>query len=103
MISLTVLYPKTAESHFDMDYYLHTHTPLVRERLTPVGLTGVNLQAGMAGAAPDSPPVYAMICQLQFTTVDEMETALATHGPELIGDIPNFTNVEPLMQVSQAV
>lgn len=93
MISLTVLYPKTADSQFDMDYYLDTHTPLVRERLTPIGLTGIDLQAGMAGAAPASPPVYAMICQLQFTTIDELQTALATHGPELTGDIPNFTNV----------
>lgn len=103
MISLTVLYPKTADSHFDMDYYLNIHTPLVRERLTPVGLTGVDLQAGMAGAAPDSPAVYAMICQLQFTTVEELQAALAVHGPELTGDIPNFTNVQPMMQVSQAV
>ncbi len=105
MISLTVLYPQTADSHFDMAYYVDTHTPLVRERLTPAGLTGITLAAGVAGAspAPDSPPVFAMICQLHFATPDELQAALAAHAPELMGDIPNFTNVEPIMQISRAV
>jgi uncharacterized protein (TIGR02118 family) len=102
MISLTVLYPKNEDSHFDMDYYLNTHTPLVKERLTPAGLTGVDLRAGIAGGAPDSPAAYAMICNLSFNTVEELQSALATHAPELVGDIPNFTNVQPTMQISQS-
>ncbi len=103
MISLTVLYPKTADSHFDMDYYLNTHTPLVKERLTSIGLIGVDLRAGMAGAAPDSPPMYEMVANLNFGTIEELSNALATHGPELTGDIPNFTNVQAIMQISQSV
>lgn len=103
MISLTVLYPKTADSHFDMDYYLHTHTPLVRQRLTPIGLIGIDLEAGLAGGAPDSPPAYALISRLNFTSLDQLQNVLSAHGPELLGDIPNFTNVQPLMQISQSV
>lgn len=103
MISLTALYPKTADSRFDMDYYLNTHTPLVRDRLTPAGLIGIDLEAGLAGAAPDSPPAYAMIGRLNFARLDELQAALAAHGPELMGDIPNFTDVQPLMQISQVV
>jgi uncharacterized protein (TIGR02118 family) len=102
MISLTVLYPKTADSHFDLDYYLNTHTPLVKERLTAGGLTSVDLRQGLAGGAPDSPATYAMICNLNFSTIEELQNALATHGPELTGDIPNFTNVQPTMQISQS-
>lgn len=101
MICLTVLYPKTADSRFDMDYYLNTHTPLVRERLTPLGLTGIDLEAGVAGAAPDSPPAYTMIARLNFSSPDELQNALVIHGPELIGDIVNFTDAQPLMQISQ--
>ena len=103
MISLTVLYPKTADSHFDLDYYLNTHTPLVKERLASAGLTGVDLRQGLAGGgAPDSPAMYAMICNLNFGTVEELQNALATHGPELTADVPNFTNVQPIMQISQS-
>jgi uncharacterized protein (TIGR02118 family) len=103
MISLTVLYPKTPNSHFDMDYYLTVHTPLVKERLTSIGLISVTLRTGLAGAAPDSPPRYVMIANLNFGSIEELQNALATHGAELTGDIRNFTNVQPVMQISQVV
>jgi uncharacterized protein (TIGR02118 family) len=103
MITLTALYPKTADSRFDLDYYLNTHTPLVRERLTPMGLTGIDLEEGLAGGAPDSSPAYALIGHLRFGTIEELQAALITHGPELMGDIPNFTDVQPVMQISQSV
>ncbi|MBC8153450.1 MAG: EthD family reductase [Bacteroidetes bacterium] len=99
MIRLTVLYPQTADSHFDMAYYLDTHIPLVKERLTPMGLIGVDLQEGLFSGAPETPPPYAMITGLIFNTVEEM----GTHGPELLGDIPNFTNVAPQTQVCQVL
>lgn len=102
MISLTVLYPQTADSQFDLDYYLNTHTPLVKERLTASGLMGVDLRTGLAGGAPDSPPSYAMICNLNFGTIEELQNALTTHGPELTADVPNFTNVQPTIQISQS-
>lgn len=101
MICLTVLYPKTTDSRFDLDYYLHTHTPFVRDRLTPYGLTGIDLETGLAGAVPDALPTYALIGRLNFNTIDELQTALATHGPELIADIAHFTDVQPVMQISQ--
>ncbi|MBO0933352.1 EthD family reductase [Fibrella aquatilis] len=103
MFSVTVLYPNTANSQFDMDYYLNKHTPLVHERLRPMGLTGVDLKEGIAGGAPGTPQAYTMITQLNFDSMEELQNALATHGPELIGDIPNFTNVQPQMQISQSV
>ena len=101
MISLTVLYPKTAESKFDMDYYLSKHVPLVRERLTPVGLIGFNYETGLAGGAPDTLPAYAVISRLSFASINDLQNGLGSHGAELLGDIPNFTDVQPLMQVSQ--
>lgn len=103
MILLTALYPKTADSRFDMDYYLNQHTPLVQERLTPMGLTGIDLEEGLAGGAPDSPAAYVLIGRLKFNTIEELQTALTVHGPELMGDIPNFTDVQPLMQISRIV
>ncbi|MBO0938154.1 EthD family reductase [Fibrella sp. HMF5335] len=103
MFSVTVLYPNTIDSRFDMDYYLNHHTPLVRDRLMPMGLTGVDLKEGIAGGTPGSPQAYTMITQLNFGSMDDLQNAMATHGPELIGDIANFTDVQPQMQISRAV
>lgn len=103
MIRLTVLYPKTETSQFDLAYYLDKHIPLVKERLTPFGLVGVDMQEGLTGGTPDSLPLYAMITGLIFNTPDELGTGMGTHGPELLGDIPNFTDVQPLTQVCRTL
>lgn len=101
MIRLTVLYPKTADSQFDLRYYLDKHIPLVRERLEPFGLTGIDMQEGLGAA--DAPPPYAMITGLAFNSTDELERGMGTHGAELLGDIPNFTNVQPVTQVCRVL
>lgn len=103
MIRLTVLYPKTADSHFDLAYYLDSHIPLVKERLTPFGLIGVDMQEGLAGGTPDALPPYAMITGLIFNTTEELDRGMGTHGPELLGDIPNFTNAQPATQVCRTL
>ena len=103
MIKLTVIYPNSENSHFDMDYYLQTHTPLVRERLSPLGLVAIELSAGLAGMAPGVAAPYAMIGNLCFNSMEELQNALATHGAELIADIANFTNIQAEMLITQAV
>lgn len=99
MVTLSVLYPKTPSSHFDHDYYLNTHTPLVKARFTP---EGIDLFQSIS--APDGGPApYELIALIHFSSVDHLQTALATHGPEVLGDIPRFTNVEPLVQINRPV
>jgi hypothetical protein len=38
MIRVTVLFPKTNDSHFDMDYYLSKHVPMTTSRLQSLGI-----------------------------------------------------------------
>jgi hypothetical protein len=45
MISVAVLYPNKAGSKFDLDYYVHRHLPLVRDRLKPMGDAVTDLHA----------------------------------------------------------
>ena len=55
MIKVTVVYPNSSGSHFDIRYYCNTHIPLVARLLGPA-LKGVAVEHGIAGAAPGSPP-----------------------------------------------
>jgi hypothetical protein len=50
-----------------------------------------------------TPPAYAMITQRNFNTVEDLQTAFAAHAPTLLADIPTFTDVQPIVQISQAV
>jgi hypothetical protein len=33
--------------------------------------------------------------------VEEFQKAMGAHGPEIIGDVPNYTDIEPQIQISQ--
>jgi uncharacterized protein (TIGR02118 family) len=101
MIRVAILYPKTESSTFDMAYYLNKHIPLVLARLSSMGLRRIEVDGGLGGAAPGQPAPFAAIGYMTFDTLEDLQGGLATHGAELMGDIPNFTNVQPLIQVSQ--
>ncbi len=88
---LSAICPRTADSTFDMDYYMSTHIPLVERLFQPFSV-GVN--EGVSGAEEGSPPPYAVMTDITFATLEDLQNAVATHGSEVIGDIPNFTNVE---------
>jgi uncharacterized protein (TIGR02118 family) len=100
MVVISVLYPRHSESRFDHNYYLETHTPLLKSRWSSMGLT--NVQLLRADSTLDgTQPTYEVITLLTFTSKEAMQAALATHGNEIIADIPNFTNVQPVIQINQ--
>ena len=67
MIRLLVLYPNKPDAKFDFDYYVGTHVPLFKQRMEPFGLLRVEIDKGVPGPAPDSPPpfVAAFLCVFQ--------------------------------------
>ena len=56
------------------------------------------LRPGGGGKAP-----YLAIAHIKFPSADAFEKALAKHGAEILGDIPNYTRIEPVMQVNEVV
>ena len=103
MIRVTALYPKTNESNFDWDYYLNKHTPMVKDRLMPLGLTRIEIDEGLGGLTPGEAPTYLVIAHLHFASVEELQNGLGIHGAEIMGDIANFTNVQPQIQINRKV
>ena len=95
-----MLYPNKDGAKFDMNYYLTKHIPLVRERCG-AAVKAVTVEQGLAGGAPGSPAAFAAIAHIGFVGLAELQSALGAHAAELMADIPNFTNVEPVLQVSE--
>ena len=100
MVVVTVLYPRTESSHFDFDYYTKTHMALVQARWGGMGMVSAELLRGTE-TLEGAQPAFALIAKLFFASKVEMQAALAAHGAEIIGDIPNYTNVQPLIQVNE--
>lgn len=99
MIRIAVLYPNAEGKTFDVDYYKNTHMKLVQEKLDPLGLVGCEVDAGIAGMG-DTPAPYATIGYLFFETLEAFQAGFAKVGAELVADIPNYTNIEPVIQIS---
>ena len=102
MVILTVVYPRSASSHFDHEYYVNSHIPLVHNRFDSMGLGSVRLVRGTASMDGSTPP-FELIVLLGFSSAQALSAALEAHGGEVVGDVPNFTNIEPLLQISEEV
>jgi len=100
MIKVTVLYPNTPDTRFDVEYYLQKHMPRSIELLSPA-LKSVSVEVGLAGGLPGEPAPFAAICAFTCESADEFMAAFMPHAAELQGDIPNYTNAEAIIQVSE--
>lgn len=100
MVKVTILYPNREGCRFDAGYYLDKHIPLAMDKLGPA-LKGVSVEMGINGGLPDSPPPYAVICNLQFDSAEAFYEAFLPHIDLLQGDIPNYTDIEPVFQISE--
>ena len=104
MVRISILYPNTKGSRFDMDYYLRTHMPRSIELLRAApGFKGVSVEQGLSGAAPDTPPAYVAMCHFLFESADAFVAAFMPNAAELQGDIPNYTDVTPTIQINEVL
>lgn len=102
MIKVSVLYPHGDGARFDMDYYCNKHVPMVG-RLLGDAVKGATIEKGLEGGAPGAPPPYVAMGNLYF---ESMPSYLASFGPyaaEIMADIPNYTNIQPVVQVSEVM
>ena len=102
MIVVSVMYPASAGAKFDMDYYREKHIPMVGARWNACGLREVKVLHG-AGAPGGGAPTYSVIALLTFDSAADVDQAVARHGAEIMGDIANFSNVQPIIQVNDVV
>ena len=98
MIKVGVFYPVTAK--FDWDYYLNKHMPMVG-KLLGSALKKAEVEKGLGGTGPGAPATYAAICTMQFDSVDAFQNAFGPHAREIMGDIANYTDAKPVVQVSE--
>ena len=103
MIKVTVLYPNEEGKKFDLDYYLNKHLPLVQGLLGPMGLQKGEAEKGVSGTDPNQPAPFVAVGHLFFETTDQVHAAFATHGREIMGDIKNYTDIQPTFQISDVL
>ena len=103
MATVTVIYPREPNPTFDFDYYVQHHLPLLMQRWGSSRLEAVEALRGVAGADGGEPPFLAQAL-LRFSSMQTFQEAISgEHTPEIMGDIRNFTNAQPIVQVNEAI
>lgn len=102
MIKVTAMYPHTEGARFDHAYYVDRHMPMVKERFGSA-CKYYTIDKGIAGMAPGSPPSYGIMCHFFFDSVGAFQSAFEPHAQEILGDIPNYTDIAPVIQISEVV
>ncbi len=99
MIRVSVLYPNLPGATFDMAYYTSKHLPMVKQKTGTC--RGFAAEQGLSGAAPGSKPTYIAIGHLLFDSVEAFQSGFGPVSREILADVPNYTNTQPVVQVSE--
>jgi uncharacterized protein (TIGR02118 family) len=102
MIKVSVIYPNKPGSRFDADYYLNVHMPMAA-KLLGHALKAVTAEIGVGGPEPGQPPAYAAIAGFTCESADVFMQAFMPVTARLQADIPNYTDIEPVIQISNLI
>jgi len=102
MIKVSVLYPNTPGARFDHEYYRNKHMPMVKSKMGE-SCKYYTVDKGIAGGMPGTPPTYVGMCHLFCDSVDDFQAGFGPHASEILADIKNYTDLTPVIQISEVV
>ncbi len=102
MFNISIIYPKKDDGHFDFDYYLNQHMPLSIKYLSGAkGFRGVSVERGIGVTDPQIESSFVAMCHYYFDTPEDFMTAFMPHAGELQGDLSNYSNIQPVIQINE--
>lgn len=102
VIKVSVMYPHKPGARFDHDYYRDRHMPLLQARMGKACLF-YTVDKGLAGGAPGQPPAYVAMCHVYAESVEAFQAGFGPHAKEILADIANYTDLQPVLQFSEVV
>ena len=103
MIKVGIFYPNGEGKTFNMDYYASKHMPLVKS-LFGENVKIISIDKGIANGVPNAPLPYIAIGYLYFDSMASLQTAMGSPASaKIMADIPNFTNTQPVIQISEVL
>lgn len=98
MRCMTILYPNQEDAEFDFAYYRDTHMKLIQSRYGD-SIKRMETRRPVSGTEQDSP--YLAVTNIWIRDMKAFSAAAEKHRAELMKDIPNFTNVQGVVQQAE--
>ena len=102
MIKVSIIYPNDEETTFDMKYYSEKHMPMVAS-LYGSSMKHMSIDKGIAGRTPDDKMPYLAVGYFYFEKLSDFREAFAPNAEKILSDIPNYTNIQPIVQISEVI
>jgi uncharacterized protein (TIGR02118 family) len=98
LINVTVLYPNKDDAKFDFDYYAVKHIPMVTRLLA----NDIEVSKGISSLT-GARPAFVCTARIRIHSTQEFSASMARHSATILGDIPNYTNIEPIIQIDEVL
>lgn len=102
MIKVSVMYTYREGARFDHSYYRDRHMPLVSARMGTACLR-YTVDKGLRGGPPGSSPAFIGLCHIFCDSVETFDASFGPHAQEILADVANYTDLTPVMQISEVV
>jgi uncharacterized protein (TIGR02118 family) len=102
MVKISVMYPNTPGTRFDHAYYANEHMPMVKRKMG-TACKSYTVDRGLSGSAPGTPPTYVGMCHIFCDSVEAFQVGFGPHAQEIMDDIRNYTEIAPVIQISEVV
>jgi len=99
---MSVIYTQQEKGHFDFDYYIEKHMPLVESLYNNLGMKSWQVDRG-ASLSSKMPSNIVACAYLFFEDINTLKLALKSKGGEVMKDVENFTNIEPSIYFSEVI
>ncbi|HLA31559.1 MAG TPA: EthD family reductase [Pseudomonas sp.] len=99
MYCVTVLYPNAPDARFDFDYYRNRHIPMMLE-LLGANVLSTEVRRGLQ-AVDGSPAAYLCLLNTKIRSPEQFARVMAEHQELVLGDLPNYTNLQPIIQIDE--
>lgn len=100
MFKVTVLYPGGDDKTFDMDYYEKKHMPMVAAFIGK-NLYYYEINKGLSGRTPNDKPPFMASGYFYVRDIAEYNKAIGQNRDAIVNDFKNYTNVQPVVYVSE--
>lgn len=102
LIKVSVMYPFAEGKTFNMEYYETKHMPMVAKFLGS-NLVKYTIEKGVASGIPNQPLPYMAIGTFYVKSLEDYQAAIAPNRDAIRADFVNYTNVAPVILVSEVV
>lgn len=102
LIKVSILYPFAEGKTFNMEYYETKHMPMVASYLGS-NLVKYTIEKGLGSGIPNTPLPFMAIGIFYVKSLNDYQTAIGPNIDAIRSDIPNYTNISPIIFVSEVV